>query len=99
MARIPLLNRAARRTASFNDGAPFPTKDEPEAQAVDHLSLALPARSLLGRIFLRPAALLLVALVSFLAGQGCMPPDEQGSGPGHRRQILGLTPEQEYGLG
>jgi hypothetical protein len=25
--------------------------------------------------------------------------EEGGSGPGHRRQVLGLTPEQEYELG
>jgi predicted Zn-dependent protease len=35
-----------------------------------------------------------------LTAQGCAPPgEERGSGPGHRRQILGLTPEQEYELG
>jgi predicted Zn-dependent protease len=48
----------------------------------------------------RPAALLLVVFSVFWASQGCGPPDqEDGSGPGHRRQILGLTPEQEYELG
>jgi predicted Zn-dependent protease len=48
----------------------------------------------------RPATLLLVAFVVGLAGSGCAPPgQEEGTGPGHRRQILGLTPEQEYELG
>jgi predicted Zn-dependent protease len=47
----------------------------------------------------RPA-LLFVAVVAILPGQGCAPPDQEGgSGPGHRRQILGLTPEQELELG
>jgi predicted Zn-dependent protease len=35
-----------------------------------------------------------------LAGPGCAPPGQEGgAGPGHRRQSLGLTPEQEYELG
>lgn len=48
----------------------------------------------------RRAAPLLVALMVVLASQGCAPPGQEGgSGPGHRRQALGLTPEQEYDLG
>jgi predicted Zn-dependent protease len=48
----------------------------------------------------RRVALLVVPLMAVLAGPGCAPPgEERGSGPGHRRQILGLTPEQEYDLG
>jgi predicted Zn-dependent protease len=48
----------------------------------------------------RPAAPLFVAVVAILAGPGCAPPEQGGgSGPGHRRQILGLTAEQEYELG
>lgn len=47
----------------------------------------------------RSAALLVVVLIAW-AGPGCMPPGQEGgSGPGHRRQNLGLTPEQEYDLG
>jgi predicted Zn-dependent protease len=57
-------------------------------------------RSGFRRIPSRAAAPLLVALVVFLSGPGCMPPgEESGSGPGHRRQPLGLTPEQEFVLG
>lgn len=60
---------------------------------------ALLSRSPSLRIALQPAASLLVAVV-ILTGPGCAPPGEEGgSGPGHRRQILGLTPEQEYDLG
>lgn len=60
---------------------------------------ALLSRSPSLRIVLRPAAALLVAVV-VLTGPGCAPPGEGGgSGPGHRRQILGLSPEQEYDLG
>jgi predicted Zn-dependent protease len=52
------------------------------------------------RIASQRTALLIVAVAALFVGQGCMPPDEQsGSGPGHRRQVLGLTPEQEYNLG
>jgi len=40
---------------------------------------------------------LVVAVV--LVGQGCAPPEDGGSGPGHRRQNLRLSPEQEYKLG
>ncbi|MHB1422398.1 MAG: M48 family metallopeptidase [Gemmataceae bacterium] len=44
--------------------------------------------------------MLLIALVEVFAAPGCAPPDqEKGSGPGHRRQTLGLKPEQEYELG
>lgn len=50
------------------------------------------------RVASRPAAMVLVALI-VLAGQGCRPVPQGGSGPGHRRQVLGLTPEQEYDLG
>ncbi|MGH7174587.1 MAG: M48 family metallopeptidase [Gemmataceae bacterium] len=60
---------------------------------------ALPSRSDVRGISSRPAALLLIALV-MLTGQGCTPPGQQGgSGPGHRRQSLGLSPEKEYDLG
>jgi predicted Zn-dependent protease len=46
------------------------------------------------------AATFFVALVALLSGPGCMPPGEPGgSGPGHRPQYLGLTPEQEFELG
>ncbi|HEY7155756.1 MAG TPA: M48 family metallopeptidase [Gemmataceae bacterium] len=41
----------------------------------------------------------LVVLGIVLAVQGCAPPEESGSGPGHRRQYLGLTPQQEYKAG
>jgi len=59
---------------------------------------ALPSRFDARRSALRPAGLLVVVVV--LAGSGCMPSGQQGgSGPGHRRQNLGLTPEQEYDLG
>jgi predicted Zn-dependent protease len=40
-----------------------------------------------------------VVLGIVLAVGGCTPPEESGSGPGHRRQDLGLTPQQEYELG
>jgi hypothetical protein len=57
-------------------------------------------RSAFCRITSRSAVPLLVALIAFLAGPGCMPPGEEGgSGPGHRRQVLGLKPEQEFELG
>ncbi len=43
---------------------------------------------------------LALALVVALAGWGCQPPvPGGGEGPGHRKQTLGLTPEQEYSLG
>ncbi|HEY7312196.1 MAG TPA: M48 family metallopeptidase [Gemmataceae bacterium] len=42
---------------------------------------------------------MLVIVGIVLAGPGCAPPEESGSGPGHRRQNLGLTPEEEYRLG
>jgi len=59
---------------------------------------ALPSRSVARQAASRPRALLVLAVV--LAAQGCMPSgQESGSGPGHRRQVLGLTPEQEYDLG
>ena len=45
----------------------------------------------------RSAALLVIALM--MVGQGCMPGPQGGSGPGHRRQVLGLSPEKEYELG
>ncbi|HZV03546.1 MAG TPA: M48 family metallopeptidase [Gemmataceae bacterium] len=48
----------------------------------------------------RPAATLALAVAAILTSQGCAPPGQEGgSGPGHRRQILGLTPEQELELG
>lgn len=48
----------------------------------------------------RPITTLVVASVTFLTGTACMPPGEQGgSGPGHRQQQLGLSPQQEYDLG
>lgn len=47
----------------------------------------------------RPAASVLIVVAMVLAGQGCAPPEQGGAGPGHRRQVLGLTPEQEYDLG
>lgn len=44
--------------------------------------------------------ILLVALVAVaFVGPGCAPPEGSGSGPGHRQQYLGLSPEQEYSLG
>jgi len=46
----------------------------------------------------RVGTLLLVVGIVF-AGQGCAPPEGGGSGPGHRQQHLGLTPEDEYKLG
>lgn len=58
-----------------------------------------PSQSTCVRVSRRMAAPLVVALVALLLGQGCMPPEQEGSGPGHRRQVLGLTPEQEYELG
>jgi len=59
---------------------------------------ALPSRFDARRSAWRPTSLLVLVVV--LAGSGCMPPGQQGgSGPGHRRQNLGLTPEQEYDLG
>lgn len=62
--------------------------------------MQLPSRSDGRRITSRQAALLVVAVVAFLAGQGCMPPDQQeGAGPGHRQQVLGVKPEQEFELG
>jgi predicted Zn-dependent protease len=48
----------------------------------------------------RATSLLVVVLSAAFIGQGCAPiGEESGSGPGHRRQILGLKPEQEYKLG
>jgi predicted Zn-dependent protease len=56
--------------------------------------------ALLSRSDLRQTVPLLLVFVVALAGPGCAPPgQERGSGPGHRRQILSLTPEQEYDLG
>ncbi len=45
------------------------------------------------------ARLLVVVVATIAVGSGCAPPGEQGGGPGHRRQVLGLAPEQEYTLG
>jgi predicted Zn-dependent protease len=47
----------------------------------------------------RAGPLLLVVFVAVLAGSGCAPQEDDGSGPGHRQQYLGLTPEQEYEMG
>jgi predicted Zn-dependent protease len=47
----------------------------------------------------RAGTLALVVVGVFFAGPGCAPPEDGGSGPGHRRQYLGLSPEQEYKLG
>lgn len=48
----------------------------------------------------RRLAPLVVVFLAALVAHGCAPPgDERGAGPGHRRQILGLSPEQEYDLG
>jgi predicted Zn-dependent protease len=41
---------------------------------------------------------LCLVLAALLAGSGCNPPTK-GQGPGHRSQVLGLSPEQEYSLG
>jgi predicted Zn-dependent protease len=58
-----------------------------------------PARSQ-PRVSPRRAAALGVVILAVFASQGCSPIGEQGgSGPGHRRQVLGLTPEQEFDLG
>jgi predicted Zn-dependent protease len=62
--------------------------------------MATPPRRYDCRLIAWRPALLFVAVVAILPGQGCAPPDqESGAGPGHRRQILGLTPEQEFELG
>jgi predicted Zn-dependent protease len=64
------------------------------------MMLALPFRSHAWTGARRSATLFAVVLGAFLTGSGCAPPGEGGgSGPGHRRQILGLTPQQEYELG
>jgi predicted Zn-dependent protease len=48
----------------------------------------------------RAVLLLGFLLPAVLAGGGCRPPGgQQGQGPGHRSQRLGLTPQQEYSLG
>lgn len=60
---------------------------------------ALSSRCHSRQVSWRPASLVVV-VVAVLCVQGCMPPgEESGSGPGHRRQVLGLRPEQEYDLG
>jgi predicted Zn-dependent protease len=41
----------------------------------------------------------LIVLGILFAALGCTPPEESGSGPGHRQQYLGLTPQQEYEMG
>ncbi len=41
----------------------------------------------------------LIALGIIFTAQGCAPPEEGGSGPGHRQQYLGLSPQKEYELG
>jgi len=47
----------------------------------------------------RAGRLALIVLGIALAGSGCAPPPEEGSGPGHRQQYLGLSPQKEYQLG
>jgi predicted Zn-dependent protease len=49
---------------------------------------------------LRAVRLLALAAAVAVAGWGCQPPAPGGGeGPGHRQQVLGLTPEQEHSLG
>jgi predicted Zn-dependent protease len=46
-----------------------------------------------------PTAFLLLPLLAVLAAAGCWPAHQAGQGPGHRQQVLGLTPQQEVALG
>lgn len=47
----------------------------------------------------RATTLLVIVFAASLAGQGCAPGGGGGTGPGHRSQHLGLSPQKEYELG
>ena len=65
------------------------------------MTAVLPHRCGVERRAPRVGMLLLVVCGTVLAGSGCNPPMDGGggSGPGHRQQSLGLSPEDEYRLG
>ncbi len=52
-----------------------------------------------GRVYGRGACDMKGFVGIVLAGSGCAPQQESGSGPGHRQQHLGLSTKKEYELG
>jgi predicted Zn-dependent protease len=65
------------------------------------MTAGLPHRRGPGRRALRIGTLLLLVCGAVFAVGGCNPPADGrgGSGPGHRQQYLGLSPDDEYSLG